>query len=47
MPYIIHYYSDDAQAEILALPATLLARYLSLTDRMIVMGANLGEPHTR
>jgi phage-related protein len=45
--YSIYYYSDDVQAEILALPATLLARYFSLTDRMIAVGANLGEPHTK
>ena len=47
MPYSIHYYSEDVQADILALPKTLLARYISLTDRMRLTGANLGEPHTK
>lgn len=46
MGYIIGYYSESVQEEILALPATLLARYLALTDRMEVYGANLGYPHT-
>ena len=31
----------------LALPRTLLARYLSLADRMVIYGPNLGEPHTK
>ena len=47
MPYIITYYSEAVQETILRLPQTLLARYISLTDRMEVMGANLGEPHTK
>lgn len=47
MPYAIHYYSNEVQAKILKLPTTLLARYISLTDRMVVMGAKLGEPHTK
>ena len=47
MSYRIHYYSEHVQADVLALPKTLLARYISLTDRMCVSGANLGEPHTK
>ncbi len=43
----IHYYCEDVEAGVLALPKTLLARYFNLTDRMILAGANLGEPHTR
>ena len=35
MPYTIHYYSEDVEAKVLALPKTLLARYFNLTDRMI------------
>ena len=46
MTYTIAYYSEAVQEEILALPDTLLARYFSLTDRMISVGAHLGEPHT-
>lgn len=47
MRYSIHYYSEAVQAVILGLPATLQARYIGLTDRMRVVGANLGEPHTK
>ncbi len=46
MTYTILYYSERLQEEILDLPKTLLARYLSLTDRMAHAGANLGAPHT-
>lgn len=47
MDYTISYYSDAVQTEILTLPPSLLARYLSLTDRMEKHGPNLGEPHTQ
>jgi phage-related protein len=47
MEYTITYYSEAVHAQILALPPTLLARYLSLTDRMASAGPNLGEPHTK
>jgi phage-related protein len=47
MSYSIHYYSVSVQNELLGLPATLQARYIGLTDRMRVVGANLGEPHTK
>jgi phage-related protein len=47
MTYVIEYYSEALQRDILSLPATLLARYLSLTDRMEKFGAHLGEPHTK
>jgi phage-related protein len=47
MEYTIAYYSEKLEAQILALPGTLLARYLSLTDRMAGSGPNLGEPHTK
>lgn len=45
--YEIQYYSESVQAEILALPNTLTARYLFLTRRMLAIGPNLGEPHTK
>jgi len=35
------------QAEIIALPESLVARFFALTDRMEIYGANLGEPHTK
>jgi hypothetical protein len=44
--YTITYYKDELQAEIMALPTTLQARYIGLTARMMVYGANLGSPHT-
>ena len=47
MDYTIVYYSDAVQAEILDLPDTLAARYIVLTRRMIVLGPNLGAPHTK
>ncbi|MCL1962118.1 MAG: type II toxin-antitoxin system RelE/ParE family toxin [Desulfovibrionaceae bacterium] len=47
MFYTIHYYSEAVQADILALPNTLRARYFNLADRMEVSGPNLGEPHTK
>jgi phage-related protein len=45
--YAITYYSEEVQAEILALPDTLAARYVVLTRRMVAIGPNLGEPHTK
>jgi phage-related protein len=45
--YTITYYSEGVQDEILSLPDTLAARYIVLTRRMIVLGPNLGEPHTK
>ena len=47
MDYTISYYSDDLQAQITELPDTLAARYVVLTRRMIALGPNLGEPHTK
>jgi phage-related protein len=46
MSYTITYFNDALQAEIMALPTTLQARYIGLTARMMVYGANLGSPHT-
>ena len=31
----------------MALPDTLAARYVVLTRRMVALGPNLGEPHTK
>jgi phage-related protein len=45
--YSIAYYSESVQEEIYALPDTLAARYVVLTRRMVVLGPNLGEPHTK
>ena len=45
--YAITYYSGSVQEEILGLPDTLAARYIVLTRRMVALGPNLGEPHTK
>lgn len=47
MAYTIVYFNNSVQSEILALPETLQARYIGLTARMRLHGANLGEPHTK
>ena len=47
MDYTISYYSDTVQEQILELPDTLAARYIVLTRRMIALGPNIGEPHTK
>ena len=46
MSYSIIYFSEQVQEAILTLPATLQARYIGLTDRMVEHGPNLGLPHT-
>jgi phage-related protein len=43
----ITYYSEALQEEIADFPAGIQARYIHLTDRMRIYGANLGMPHTR
>jgi phage-related protein len=43
----ISYYSIAVQAQIIELPDTLAARYVVLTRRMLALGPNLGEPHTK
>jgi phage-related protein len=45
--WTITYYSDSIQAEILAMPAGFLARFLRYAERMEVFGPDLGMPHTR
>jgi phage-related protein len=47
MSWIITYYNESIQNEILGLSASFLARYLRYTDRMEVYGPDLGMPHTR
>lgn len=47
MDYTIAYYSESVQAQILDLPDTLAARYIVLTRRMVAIGPNLGEPHSK
>jgi phage-related protein len=47
MNWNIQYFNSDIESKILSLPNGLLARYLRLTDMMIVHGSNLGLPHTK
>jgi phage-related protein len=47
MAYDICYYSDELQAEILAMPAGILADYLRLADLLIGFGPQLRLPHSR
>jgi len=44
--YSIIYYSREVQDDIMTLPATLQARYIGLTNRMLEFGPHLGLPHT-
>lgn len=44
--YTITYYSDKVQADIMGMSDMLRARYITLSRRMLEVGANLGEPHT-
>jgi len=45
MPYTILYYDEAVRQEIFMLPETLRARYIALTARMKISGANLGAAH--
>jgi phage-related protein len=45
--YAITYYSEAVQSDILNLPDTLAARYIVLTRRIVALGPNIGEPHTK
>ncbi|MEA3330631.1 MAG: type II toxin-antitoxin system RelE/ParE family toxin [Campylobacterota bacterium] len=47
MDWNIEYFNSDVESKILSLPDGLLARYLRLTDIMIIHGSNLGLPHTK
>ena len=47
MTYTIHYYNSSVQAELFALPETLQGKYVRLSERMEIFGANLGAPHTK
>jgi len=44
LAWSIHYYSRTVQAEILEMPAGVLARYLRYVDRMEEFGPDLGMP---
>src|SRR6266480_3074655 len=47
MEWEILYYSEDVQNTITEFPAGIQARYIHLTERMMIFGPDLGMPHTR
>ncbi len=47
MNWNIEYFNTAVESKILAMPSGLLARYLRLTDMMLIHGSNLGLPHTK
>ena len=47
MDWKVTFYSDRVEAEINALPAGFVARFVRYAERMEIYGPNLGMPHTR
>jgi phage-related protein len=47
MQFSIEYHSEKVQEEIKTLPKTLIAKFIKLTERMLIYGPDLGMPHTR
>jgi phage-related protein len=47
VPWNVSFYNERVEAEILALPPGLLARFLRYAERMETFGPDLGMPHTR
>ena len=47
MKWEIKYHDEKLQADVLALPQGILARYFHCTDRMLEFDPDLGMPHTR
>jgi len=45
--WTIEYFGLGVQEDIFDLPPSLAAKFLQLTDRMMVHGPDLGMPHTR
>ena len=47
MTYKLTYYNQEVQDDIMNLPVSLQARYIGLSNRMVLHGPNLGLPHTK
>jgi phage-related protein len=47
MSWQITYYSEALQEALISLPIGIQARYVHLTQRMLIVGPDLGMPHTR
>jgi phage-related protein len=45
--WTITYYDEALQDAILGLPKDLQARYIRITERMLIDGPDIGMPHTR
>jgi phage-related protein len=43
----VTFYNDRVEADILALPAGFIARFIRYAERMEIFGPDLGMPHTR
>jgi phage-related protein len=46
MAWTITFYSEKVEEETLALPASILANFLRITELIEEFGPNLGRPHT-
>ena len=47
MAWSVTFFSDRVEADILALPAGFVARFIRYAERMELFGPDLGMPHTR
>jgi phage-related protein len=47
MGWTVAFYSERVEADILALPAGFLARFVRYAEKMEIYGPDLGMPHTR
>ena len=47
MTWSVTFYSAAVEADVLALPAGFVARFLRYAERMEIYGPDLGMPHTR
>ncbi|MES2297036.1 MAG: type II toxin-antitoxin system RelE/ParE family toxin [Pseudomonadota bacterium] len=47
MTWSIVFYSDEVEAAIARMPASIMARLIRLAERMEAFGPDLGMPHTR
>lgn len=47
MEWDIRYFSEDVQKTIMSFPPGIQARYIHLTQRMVLFGPDLGMPHSR
>jgi phage-related protein len=45
--WTIRYYDDELQQRIMMFPDGIQARYIHLTERMLIFGPDLGMPQTR